>query len=98
MLSLAYDLLNTKLAMPEDKEEIALTLNGKKARLKRSDFDAFAKSLRIPDKVVKNTYLEISECIPEMLNFIEISFLPLGDKELYRSIVLERSAAIGLSL
>ena len=25
--------------MPEDKEELALTLNGKKARIKRSDFE-----------------------------------------------------------
>jgi serine/threonine-protein kinase HipA len=97
MLSLAYDLVNTKLAMPSDKEETALTLNGKKAKLQRNDFDVFAKSLKIPDKVVNNTYIEISQNIPEMLNFIDISFLPSAEKKRYTSILVERAATIEMS-
>lgn len=38
-LTPAYDLLSTAIVMPEDKEELALTLNGKKARIRRSDFE-----------------------------------------------------------
>lgn len=38
-LTPAYDLLSTTIVMPEDKEEMALTLNGKKANIKRSDFE-----------------------------------------------------------
>ena len=38
-LTPAYDLLSTAIVMPEDKEEMALTLNGKKARIRRSDFE-----------------------------------------------------------
>ena len=38
-LTPAYDLLSTTIVMPEDKEEMALTLNGKKANIKRNDFE-----------------------------------------------------------
>ena len=38
-LSPAYDMVSTALVMPEDTEELALTLNGKKRKIKRSDFE-----------------------------------------------------------
>ncbi|MCH9029378.1 MAG: HipA domain-containing protein, partial [Bacteroidetes bacterium] len=47
ILAPAYDLLATKLLIPEDKEEIALPINGKKNNLRKSDFDKFAESLEI---------------------------------------------------
>ena len=34
-----YDMLSTALLMPEDTEELALTLNGKRRKIKRSDFE-----------------------------------------------------------
>lgn len=34
MLTPAYDMLSTVLVMPEDTEELALTLNGKKCKIK----------------------------------------------------------------
>lgn len=37
-LSPAYDLLPVKVIMPEDIEETALTLNGKKRNIRRKDF------------------------------------------------------------
>ena len=37
-LTPAYDLLSTSLLIPEDPEELALTLNGKKRKLRRGDF------------------------------------------------------------
>ena len=37
-LTPAYDLLSTALVLPEDTEELALTLNGRKRKLRRSDF------------------------------------------------------------
>lgn len=44
----AYDLVPVRLVLPEDPEELALTLNGKKNRLRRTDFLALAESLRLP--------------------------------------------------
>lgn len=43
MLTPAYDLLNVAIVNPKDKEELALTLNGKKSRLQKRDFVAAAQ-------------------------------------------------------
>ena len=48
-LSPAYDLLPVNLIMSDDKEETALTLNGKKSRIARKDFLAFAGAAGIPE-------------------------------------------------
>jgi serine/threonine-protein kinase HipA len=76
ILSPAYDLLCTKLALPEDPEEMALTLNGKKRKLKRSDFDTLAKSLKIPDKALKNTYNRLAINSKTLFHSWKFSFLP----------------------
>lgn len=38
-LTPGYDMVSTVLVMPEDTEELAITLNGKKRKLRRSDFE-----------------------------------------------------------
>ena len=38
ILSPAYDLLPVNLIMPEDKEQFALTMNGKKQNIRRKRF------------------------------------------------------------
>lgn len=47
VLSPAYDLLPVNIIMPEDDEECALALNGKKSNLKKEDFISFAESCDI---------------------------------------------------
>lgn len=42
-LSPAYDMLPVNVILPEDKEQMALTLNGKKSNLKRADFLIFSE-------------------------------------------------------
>ncbi len=44
ILSPAYDMLPVNLIMPEDTEEMALALNGRKTKLRRKDFLALADS------------------------------------------------------
>ena len=41
-LSAAYDMLSTNVVLPDDKEQLALTLNGKKQNIRRKDFIIFA--------------------------------------------------------
>jgi serine/threonine-protein kinase HipA len=74
-LSPAYDLLSTALVILDDKEESALTINGKNNRLKRSDFDALAKSLKINDKALQSIYNRFNDVLPEWIAFIKQSFL-----------------------
>ena len=46
-LSAAYDMLPVNIVLPEDNEELALTLNGKKRNIHRKDFLAFAQNCEI---------------------------------------------------
>lgn len=47
VLSPAYDLLPVNIIMPEDDEECALALNGKKSNLNKNDFISFAEACGI---------------------------------------------------
>lgn len=50
-LSPAYDLLNVSLINPKDKEEMALTINGKKKNIRRKDFIRLIEKYKISEKV-----------------------------------------------
>lgn len=71
----AYDLLSTALVIPEDKEESALTINGKRNRLKLSDFDAMGLSLKINKKSLQSIYNRFDKVLPKWNSFIQQSFL-----------------------
>jgi len=46
-LSPAYDLVSSRLVIPEENAELALAINGKRNRLGRADFLAFADNLKV---------------------------------------------------
>lgn len=83
----AYDLLCTTMAIPDDKEEMALTLNGKKRKLAKKDFDTLGKNLKIPDRSVENIYKRFSERVNQADLWIEHAFLPDDMKKIYREIL-----------
>jgi serine/threonine-protein kinase HipA len=70
-----YDLLATKLLLPEDKEEMALTINGKKNKLKKDDFVMLGKSLKLGEKVIEKSFARILKHVPKMKEMIEKSFI-----------------------
>lgn len=82
-LSPAYDLLNTLLLITDDKEESALTINGKKSKLKIEDFNQLAKTLKISEKAVESIYKKFLKIKPKWIDFIEISFLNNDIKQAY---------------
>ncbi|MGE5497364.1 MAG: HipA domain-containing protein, partial [Syntrophothermus sp.] len=94
IFSPAYDLLSTKLLIPEDTEELALTLNGKKSSLKKKDFDDFAEKLRINDKARDNSYDKFFRSQQEMLGFIDKSFLTDELKGKYKDLLCMRFARL----
>ena len=89
-LSPAYDLVSTKLAMPEDLEESALTINGKKNRLKRADFDELATKLGIPVKSSERVYAKFVKKQTAMLELIGQSFLSDEMKAEYAKLLIKR--------
>lgn len=83
MLTPAYDLLSTALAMPEDDEELALTLNGKKKRIKREDFEKAMRDSGMDEKAIANLFARFSKAIPKWHELIDVSFLPTDLQEVY---------------
>lgn len=77
ILTPAYDLLSTALAMPEDDEELALTLNGKKKRLRREDFEKAMRDSGMNETVIANLFSRFSKAVPEWHELIRQSFLPM---------------------
>lgn len=70
-LSPAYDLLPVNLVLPEDKEETALTLAGRKAKLRRRDFLQLAPRLGLSDKTDGRLMDHVLSKKDEMINTIE---------------------------
>ncbi|MGV3740124.1 MAG: HipA domain-containing protein [Gammaproteobacteria bacterium] len=92
-MSPAYDLLNTTIAQPQTKEELALPLNGRKNNLRRRDFiDYFAtEKLKINHAAVSTVLELIYDALPIWQNLIKISFLSEHMKQRYLELLEERS-------
>ena len=75
-LAPAYDLLSVLLAMPTDTEELALTLNGKKSNIKKSDFVAAMLRSDIDAVVTERMIKKFIRIFPSWESFIHQSFLP----------------------
>ncbi len=86
-LAPAYDMLSTALVMPEDTEELALNLNGKKRKLKKTDFQQAMQSSGIDEKVMKNIFKKFIKAEPKWMEFIDISFLPDNMKGQYKELI-----------
>jgi serine/threonine-protein kinase HipA len=61
--------------MPEDVEELALTLNGKKRKLNRHDFETAFTHSRLDQKVIENIFVKFERILPNWLEFIGNSFI-----------------------
>lgn len=93
-LSPAYDLLPTKLLMPQDKEEVALTLNGKKSRLLRSDFDAFGQSLNLTDRQITNAHARVQRNLAKALDLVPMAFISTEQQGKFTKLLEDRTARI----
>ena len=89
-LSDAYDLLPVNLAMPEDKEEFALSMNGKKANIKRKDFIDFAINTGITEKVAEKMIKKIISYKEKYIQLIENSFLSDDLQKKFINLLCER--------
>ena len=90
ILSPAYDLLSTKLLIPSDEEELALTLNGKKNNIRKKDFDYFGDKLLINKKALSEIYNNFKISFPLLNDFIFKSFLSGDMKEKYSQLISKR--------
>lgn len=89
-LTPAYDLLSTLIVMPQDTEELALTLNGKKRKIKRSDFEKAMTASGLNEKVIQNMANKFGKAISKWIVLIDNSFLPNDMKREYKRLIIKR--------
>lgn len=90
VLAPAYDLLNTLLVMPNDKEELALNLNGKKCKLKLEDFQTAMSGSSLNEVAQRNLINSLKRALPEWEQCIRVSMLPTDYQEAYLNMIQNR--------
>ena len=90
VLSPAYDMLSTALVNPADDEDLALTLNGKKKRINRKDFEMAFSTLKLDEKQQANLFSKMGKARNKWIEFVQISFLSTDFKDKYIQIINER--------
>ncbi|MDA3912133.1 MAG: HipA domain-containing protein [Bacteroidales bacterium] len=90
VLSPAYDLLNVAIVFPEDDEELALTLGGKKKKLKREHFERFGVELGLTPKQIKGSFNRMINHKSSAFEWIDKSFLSKNLKTAYKAVLETR--------
>ncbi len=86
-LSPAYDLLSTFLVIDHEDEQMGLTINGKKNKIRLIDFDTLAKSLSLSEKQKENIYQKFFRKVKNMEWWIINSFLPEKQKDILQNLI-----------
>jgi serine/threonine-protein kinase HipA len=89
-LAPAYDLINVAIANPKDKEELALTLAGKKTKLRKDDFLNAAKIMGLEENVVLRIITSLHKALPKWQQLIQESFLSEEQKQAYEELMVSR--------
>lgn len=90
VLSPFYDLLNVKMILPKDKEDMALLLGGKKENFNMGDFDRLGIVLSLNDKQISSVYKRLGKWLPEAIQLINASFLNTERKSMYTNLITDR--------
>ena len=90
VLTPAYDLLNVKIILPTDYDDMALLFVGKKFNFNKLYFDRFATVLQLNEKQLNTVYKRIQKWLPNAIELINASFLSTENKEKYSTLITER--------
>ena len=94
VLSPAYDLLPVNVIMPEDTEELALALNGKKTHIRKKDFFAFAEECEISKASAEKMIAKIVSMKPKYIDMCNGSLLSDRLKERFAELIEQRCKAL----
>ena len=90
VLAPAYDLLNVAIVNPYDEEELALTIDGKRKKLKKKHFVQLGKGMGLTSKQIEGSFNRIINNRPKAIEWINKSFLSPRMKEAYLKILENR--------
>lgn len=94
VLSPAYDMLPVNLLVPEDPEQMALSINGKKRNIRRNDFLKFAETAGVPQNAAVKLMERVCSLSGTYIKMCEESYLPDHLKEGLGKIIEERSSVL----
>jgi serine/threonine-protein kinase HipA len=94
ILSPGYDMVASILVVEGDEEELALTLNGKKKKIRKKDFDEAIDRFNIDNKAIENMFNKLNTSLTKWHNFIDISFLPDDMKNSFHDLIQVRAGQI----
>lgn len=94
-MSPAYDMVPSTLLINET-EELALTLNGRKSKLTRADFETAMRAAGLNDRAILNLFNRFAKALPKWNAFIALGFVPEEMKERYRILIAERAQRMGI--
>ena len=89
-LSAAYDMLSTNVVLPDDKEQLALTLNGKKQNVRRKDFIEFAKNIGITEISANKMIEKIVKLKDKYISMCKESYMPNNMKMSLENLIEQR--------
>ncbi len=93
-LAPAYDMISAQLLLPDDPEELALTLNGKKRKISRADFDTAMTNAHIPKKAIENLWGRIEKGMDRWDEIIQQSFISKDSKTQFLNLISSRKNQI----
>lgn len=93
-LSPAYDLLPVNVIMPEDKEQFALPMNGKKTNIRRKDFLVFADGCGITKSSAEKMIERLISLTSEFIKMCDDSFIPKDMKESLKELINARVSVL----
>jgi serine/threonine-protein kinase HipA len=93
-LTPAYDIVCSTLVIPQE-EDSAITLNGKRNKLRRKDFDILAEYLNVPLKV---RYEKFEKKFTLLKEIVDASRLDQEKQERFLEIIQERLVRLGLGV
>jgi len=96
-LAPAYDMISAQLLLPDDFEELALNLNGKKRKISQNDFDIAMTNAHIPEKAIKNLWNRIEQGMQQWVVLIENSFLGDGQKERFVDLIDQKASQLNIN-
>ncbi|MDD4212616.1 MAG: HipA domain-containing protein [Bacilli bacterium] len=90
VLSAAYDLLPVKVNMPEDEEDFALAMNGKKTNIHKKDFFLFAENIGISKEIAQKMIMQLVNQKDMLQSMCMESYLPDYLKKSFSELIEKR--------
>ena len=89
-LAPAYDMLNVSIVNPEDKEEVALTISGKKKKITSKLLLEFGVDLGLSKKQIEGAFKRFQDLKDDAFELIKTSFLSEAMQEAYANLLERR--------